>query len=567
VYCLVNVLVIAPAGEFPINDDWVYSDSVRHLLEAGQLRLVGCSSACFLHVVFGALFCLPFGWSHVALRCETIFVAFLAAIGLYILLRQIDTKPAHAAMLALLLAANPIFVHLSYSFMTDICALMFATSFAVCTMSALKKKSLGLVVVASLMLCSAILVRQLWVLLIVCNFALILLPRGPSSKQRVAFAGLGIVIPVAVAVASQHWFASANEFTAVYASQKQQLMSLLHQLLFGNASVWWALITRSARIFSYFGLFCLPVVPAMIAQLVCDAKKRDRRVWVSLGVATLVVIASTAQALGVDHKLMPYSENLLRFPMVGPLDVMGICVGGLTGKQKLWLTLASAICSVPLMAVIFRAVLNALSCYFDQWFRRRDVPEADLEWRRSDVCTVLCASLFAASFCWVAVYTGIADFDRYYLSALPFVILCIGLYVREVPTKMILAASIVLLFFLAAYSTLAEQDFMSWNRARWQALGDLERFGVSALRIDGGYEYNYTVNPALLREVGQGTAYSFTHRGAYPRCNWRWWSVSGEDYVLSFSPLPGYYTVGWYPFFGALTMSERNMFILQRKWK
>lgn len=45
-YWLINCLVVSPAGNFPLNDDWLYSESVGHLLQTGQFRLVGCSPAC-----------------------------------------------------------------------------------------------------------------------------------------------------------------------------------------------------------------------------------------------------------------------------------------------------------------------------------------------------------------------------------------------------------------------------------------------------------------------------------------------------------------------------------------
>src|SRR6185437_10216125 len=51
---LVNLLVVSPAGNFPLNDDWIYSESVQHLLQTGQFHLLGCSPACFLHVAIGA---------------------------------------------------------------------------------------------------------------------------------------------------------------------------------------------------------------------------------------------------------------------------------------------------------------------------------------------------------------------------------------------------------------------------------------------------------------------------------------------------------------------------------
>ena len=66
---LFMVLLANPVGEFPLNDDWSYSRAVQNLIEHGRLELTGFTSMPLIAQVFwGALFCLPFGFSFTALR-------------------------------------------------------------------------------------------------------------------------------------------------------------------------------------------------------------------------------------------------------------------------------------------------------------------------------------------------------------------------------------------------------------------------------------------------------------------------------------------------------------------
>jgi hypothetical protein len=68
------VAVINPMGEFALNDDWVYALAVRSILDSGRFALPSPGSANVIaQAYWGALFCLPFGFSFTALElCVTI---------------------------------------------------------------------------------------------------------------------------------------------------------------------------------------------------------------------------------------------------------------------------------------------------------------------------------------------------------------------------------------------------------------------------------------------------------------------------------------------------------------
>ena len=71
-------------------------------------------------IVWGSIFCLPFGFSQVALRVSGLVAAWIALVGVYALLKECGgTRPqAIAGTLAVLL--SPLFFALSLTFMTDL---------------------------------------------------------------------------------------------------------------------------------------------------------------------------------------------------------------------------------------------------------------------------------------------------------------------------------------------------------------------------------------------------------------------------------------------------------------
>lgn len=551
-YALVNILVVSPAGNFPVNDDWVYSQGVFDLLKTGHFHLLCASAACYLHIGMGALVCSIFGASHVVLRALTVGMAFVAVVGLFFSLRRVGASGETAGLLTLLLASNPLFVHLSYTFMTDISALAFAGLYILLVLSGMRQASAWRVALAGIMLCCAVSIRQTWVLCVACNVAL--LGGMPSRKVKAWLLGAAVLAPIAVAIVTEKLFAIDNTIAGPYMWQRQQMLSTVHQLIVANPYAWGFTFERLAGIFSYFGLFCLPLVPPIVLSIASSIKRRDRLVIISLVAATSLAVVAAGYSIIVQHRLMPFSENLLRFPVVGPINIMGVSVDGLHSKKRLWLTIISALLSVPIIAIAVEAISRAMLEMVDWLFKRRNT----IDWQSVFSASILCVSL-----AWLGVYTAVADFDRYYLMAFPALLICIGMRIRAEAIKKCLFVSIILLLLLAAYSTLAAQDYLSWNRARWNALHDLEHMGISPSSIDGGPEYNYWVNPQLSNDTSLGTTYSITHRGEYPRCNWRWWSVSGEQYIISFSPIPGYNVIGRYPFFGGLTMCDRDVLVLK----
>lgn len=562
-YSLINLLVISPAGNFPLNDDWIYSESVSHFLQTSQFHLLGCAPSCFLHIALGVMACSILGFSHEILRGMTVFFGLATSLVLYLTLCKVGLKRMESALCAMLVAANPLFVNVSYSFMTDVPAMLFAGLYTFFTISGLQKQSSARIAIAGMMLCCALFVRQTFAVLAICNILLFLLGKGNSRNMQWTLLVAGVAAPLAVTFVAERMLVLGNEFIAMYQWHKGQLAGTVHQLISSPVSASAAMLERTFKIYCYFAIFCLPIIPGMITQIVRDIAKRRKLAVASLALSVAIAIYALFQIVHVNHQLMPFNQNLLRIPMVGPINLMGICVAGLKARHRLWLTIACALLAVPLMSFVISTAIRAARStvhLMAEWWSAKHTLQSN---RSPELIAVFASSLLVTTLGFLSIQTAYFDFDRYYLMALPSLLLCFALYIQHSGLKTAWVAAIILTLMLAGYSTMATQDYLAWNRARWQAIKQLENAGISPLRIDGGPEYNYLANPELIKACEFGAGYGITHRGAAPRCDWRWWPITGEDYIVSFSPVPDYETVARNRFWGGLTWNYREVLTLK----
>ena len=121
VFFVVCSLVLRPYDNLPFVDDWTYAWSVEQLLKTGELRISDWSAHYPLaQILWGALFCLPFGFSFSALRISTVVLAWLGALALYGTLRELGRPRTDSLIATFLLLANPVFFILTFSYMTDV---------------------------------------------------------------------------------------------------------------------------------------------------------------------------------------------------------------------------------------------------------------------------------------------------------------------------------------------------------------------------------------------------------------------------------------------------------------
>ena len=103
------ILLVGPGGGFPLNDDWSFAGSVQNLVRHHRLDIGGWTSMPLLvHLAWGALFCLPRGFSFEALRLSGLAAGWVLILSVY-LVQRINSAPRPAALLtALMLMVTPL---------------------------------------------------------------------------------------------------------------------------------------------------------------------------------------------------------------------------------------------------------------------------------------------------------------------------------------------------------------------------------------------------------------------------------------------------------------------------
>jgi hypothetical protein len=256
---------------------------------------------------------------------------------------------------------------------------------------------------------------------------------------------------------------------------------------------------------------------------------------------------------------MPFSPNLLWFPQIGPRNL----IDG-PDQSNAALQIGLTVISGAFASVLIFTLICSL---------QRTLVMATHIWRvRSHSAAyriTACAFTVAAagiSFAWAVFHTTIANLDRYFLLPIALVTPCALLGTRWLRISVLQKSTILIAALIACYSTASEHDYMSMNRARWQALSDLDRAGVTSDQIDGGVEFNYASDPSLSNDLilGPGTFESI-HRGTGAAAQMRGWSIHGDQYIISLCPVDGYDVKAVYKYWSALELKQKDVLCLVRQ--
>jgi hypothetical protein len=118
---LAAVALVNPIREMPYDDDWAFSETVKHLLDTGQYRLNAWLAPNMpFQTVWGAVFCLPAGYSFSALRISTLVLFVIGLVAFRALALEHDLKRGTANLLTLCLASSPLMFKLSLTYLSDV---------------------------------------------------------------------------------------------------------------------------------------------------------------------------------------------------------------------------------------------------------------------------------------------------------------------------------------------------------------------------------------------------------------------------------------------------------------
>ena len=529
------ILLINPRGEFPLNDDWCYAGTVKALLEGGGLKLSGCSSTNIIaQVLWGALFCLPFGFSFVALRISTLTLGVIGVLAFYGLLREIGADRGTALFGALLLAFNPLYLVLSYTFMPDVpftAVSLVSFYFLVRGM----KRNLRLEIAAGLFFaCLALLIRQNGLAIFIA-FGLAYLAKSGLRLRNIVLAGIPVALGCGVQLLWQLWLNYKHFSLPVYARQGRWILS---PDLSGQGATSFA---RGLVIIAvYLGLFLLPLL-LFVGRTKLAELCRSRLLNLA------AVLFAVWAAFLLRHQQMPFLPNVLYDLGLGPATLRDSFLLKLpslpTAGKTFWsvvafVGLAGAFVLIQMTFLAFGEAVNILPISAT---------------KRAPLVLLFASGLIYLVPMAVLFINIDLAFDRYLLFLVPLGIAIVILLVSNVSLgqagpafRTVAIASLVL---YGTFSIAGTHDYLSWNRARWQALNNLAAERVTPIDIDGGFEFN---------------GWYLYDLDYIPRLKKSWWWVFRDDFMVTFGPVPEFTEIRRYPFRRWLPPGEGNILVLRR---
>jgi len=524
-----------PIGDFPLNDDWVYGLAVKSILESGQFRLPSPSSTNLLpQAYWGALFCLPSGFSFTALRLSTLALGLLGVWATFGILRQLGAGARVALLAAALIAGNPVYFALANTFMTDVpfVAVSAASLFFLVRWSLhsnARDALLGL-----LLAMVGILIRQAGIVIPLGFAVAYYVMRGPGPRAF-AVAIVPVLLGALLHFGFQAWLhqtggtPSAGE-PPLFATVTENLRNPFRVPL------------RLVIFFAYAGLFSLPILAVASARVWRRSDEARRRMFVLVFFATSVV---SVVAMFMIGRPMPLIDNILNDFGIGPLTVTdNYFAGRYSPRVPFYL---KAFWNVVTIAAIAGAGL--LACMVAHGFR--GITATRLASASAPAALIIACS--AIAYVVLALLALRFFYDRYVLFPLLSTVLLAGLLHARTPSadwsrKYSVLLGLVLML-QAAFAVVATRDYLEWNRMRWAATSGLLAAGVPRTSIDGGYEFNGW--------LGYDAGYQ-RKQGKSP-----WW-VDDDEYVIALGPMAGYSVFRSYPFRRLLTAQETPVLVLRR---
>ena len=541
---LLAVLIVNPRGDFPLNDDWAASRSVRQLVEHGVYQPTGwLAMTLILHVFWGALFCLPHGFSFMAVRISTLVLSLVGVLGLYALIRQLDRPRWLAMICGLTLCFNPIYFSLANTFMTDvpftaweILACLFFVRYLQ------REKSFDLCLATALAI-AALLIRQLG-LAIPLAFGVAFLFKNGFQRHSWFRATLPAILTAGTLITFNHWLRVSGRavgdynlaFAQMVGKSKHPLMLPLNFAHYG-----WVMLM-------YLGLFLLPIFATVKFNRPTEAEKSRSVIWVWL--AWLGLLTLTVGHYFLKTALMPVHLNILDPWGLGPLTLCDTQMLKLPDVPQLptafWVVVTglSLLGAGLLVALVVKEVTRLVSAYRSRNF---SVPPVD-----SQLNNTLAIFFLAGTLIYLGPLLINGFFDRYLLTALillaALVVVTLPVIERP-PISLRYFTGMLLVVGFAGYAIAGTRDYLEWNRIRWEALTDLQRENISPKQIDGGFEFNGWF------------FYDLKSHG--PRHKSDWW-VQDDEYILSFGQLAGYATFREYQYAHWMPPYEGKILVLKR---
>lgn len=548
----VVALLVNPTGDFPLNDDWAYAEQVHELL-ANHHYQSSLMAMAFAQSLWGALVAGLFGENYTVLRFSTLALALVTMWATSRCAQEIGLPRWVAVVCAAVLLCNPIFLNLSYTFMTEVPFMAPFTIAGFYYLRALKSGKHVDLLLGGLFGVIAASSRQFGIILAVAvavtGLFLRITRRRSFDLRSVAL----FVAPWAAAVALYFLLPALSQRPPAIGDPARLTAKLLLRRTMYDAGV--ALI--------YAGLFVLPVTLGRLVHLAVRPRSWTVAQWVALPLSIGLVFycATIWGPNGAHFPRLPMLGNILHYGGTGPLTLRDTYLMGMPRPilpEIRWWVLLTGLSLVSVGVFLAEVVVPLAGKLFASrgGDNRGEVAAAADDHFVGDLFLLVWSlGILLAPYHLVMAGT----FDRYLLpAAAPLVVLCArGL--RQTTFRALPVVIGALCLIVALPGLAAVQDYLAWNRARWQALDYLRvQLKVPPQLIDGGYEFNSVFTRDEATKLW-GDRYGMWGPNGF-------W-VLDDVFAVSFNWRPGYRTIATAPYFSWLGMKERSLMVLDRRPK
>jgi 4-amino-4-deoxy-L-arabinose transferase-like glycosyltransferase len=513
--------VIHPFGNFPLYDDFNFSKTLKILFEEHRYQYIGFTISHFLplvsHYALGFIFCIPFGFSHTIIRISTIFLSIIGVFYFYALIKHLFTEKL-AFLCSLLLAFNPLFFILSYSYMTDVPFFVYtiiSLFYYVKYFETEKNSSLCFAILFSLL---ATLTRQLGILL---PFSLIIsFLFKPQKSKKSLFIIIGcFLLNIIVFLIVQKIFMSLQSDFKVGTGLGLVAETLAHV----NIDT---ILFRYDIILILSSLCLFPLLVIYFPFVTISFKK-----------CALALFFILPFLLYPNYLLGTYINNI----SLGPLttkDVYGFKVLSVLSSNRFIILFKCIgfITSFVFLLVVIEFLLG--------------IKRQLLIRTKSNLFLIKSAIIFYIfSYCTLfLIYPGVSD--RYLIPVI-FFFTIILLQDREIILTKVQKVLIPFsLLFIISTTIAGTHDYFMLHTARWKAVDFLlKERKVSPVEFDAGYEPNGWYN------------YSYPIR---LNLNKSWWYVDDDKYIVALTPLAGYDIIKTIPYVKWIHNYANKIYVLKR---
>jgi hypothetical protein len=552
------LILISPVGEFPLNDDWIYTKTVQHLLETGHYQAHPYLNATLvLQTYWGALFCKLFGFTFTTLRCSTLVLSCINAWAVARCGLSLGLSRPWSLLCGTVVMTHPLMLGLSYSFMTDIPFLTLATLSGLCFLKALRRLSTPLVLLGSVFGVGSFFVRQFG-LLVPLAFVLTLglLQFHQHIRPRVQ-TWLAVLIPWVLA-AFLYW---------IFAPALQSETPILESV--GDRR--WVVLLDSLRylpiVLTGLGAIVLPLGLVQTWQEFRDWNKQQWLLFCGFCSVSLFTFA-LPQILFVLNQALVHKESLWlkNFPYRMPFFANGILLNLGFGNDwnphldnypiidcvyGWWVV---TILGLGVGGSIFVKVWEQLQF----WCRSRS-SQIKMFQKRDAQILFLWAWMFLVLLVlwnpWRSILT-----DRYLLAAYVPLTLVIALEIQRFSHRRAIKWAALWTGIILILGLVLVQDYMAWNRTAAMAQSKLmTQDRIPAAAIVGIDALNGWYNSEQYMKRYNTRNWWDLNIGGKGR-----WVLDNQYVIASKEPRSGYQAIKRMPYFSWLGWQRRTVFIFKR---